>query len=220
MHHALGIADDAIVLVKGEVAYAGPGRRSSAICRRACSAASRAPPVTRSTRLAAEQRRVRDARERVERSRRVRCAPGRQRVVVEAFEHRDERRASRSPGRGPAARPRRCGATITPVNCGEQVGAEPPELAAADLGLGPGRGSPGRSARRPRRTRRSSAAARSRPVGAGFERLAAPRRAPASPRRPPPRARGRAPPCWRSRGRRCRARSAASFTMSSTRVAW
>ena len=28
VHHALAIADDAIVLVKGEVAYCGPGRRA------------------------------------------------------------------------------------------------------------------------------------------------------------------------------------------------
>ena len=39
VHHALAIADDAIVLVKGEVAYSRAGVASSATCRRASSAA-------------------------------------------------------------------------------------------------------------------------------------------------------------------------------------
>ena len=64
VHHALAIADDAIVLVKGEVAYSGPVVRA----RRPAGPhpGRRSREQQRRLGLVAEERRVGDARERVD----------------------------------------------------------------------------------------------------------------------------------------------------------
>ena len=62
VHHALAIADDAIVLVEGRGRVLGPGRPSSATCRPALLGAATAERVTGALgRSGAEQRRVGDA---------------------------------------------------------------------------------------------------------------------------------------------------------------
>ena len=88
----------------------------------------------------------------------------------------------------------------------EHVVAEPAELVAPDLGLGPGPDDRAVALVEVGELRRSTRAATPRRPGRARAGRAT-RRAPASRRRPRPRAPGRGLPCWRSRGRRCRARS-------------
>ena len=131
VHHALEIADDAVVLIKGEVSVACPVPELGDIQTRLFGSRLSGPAE-----LGAEQRCVHDACERVDHVVARHVDLSRQHVVVQALDHRDERERrddwieSGWSDLGDAMRQ-------DPRELGEYVGSEPSELAAADLGFGP-----------------------------------------------------------------------------------
>ena len=90
VHHALAIADDAVVLLKGEVAYSGPVSELGDLQARAARRRRRSRPARALTALA-EEGALRHVRERVDDLVALRAHLAGERVVVEPLEHRDER---------------------------------------------------------------------------------------------------------------------------------